>query len=141
MGLWVGFPPLGHTADTFRGVMPEAIQHGPTLRCFPSRDLTELRGHVGIGKNLEQQCFWHIGPAEKRDASGESRLGIPLVEKPWHLSSDSGQHSQARSGVLCEGEKKRLIVPGLRVRGHEVLEDIAGRYRVSSHGLDNERIR
>ena len=121
--------------------MPEPIQHAPMLRCFSSRDFTELGGHVGIGKDFEQQCFWHIGPAEKRDTSGKTGLCIPLVEKPWHLSSDSGQHSHARGGVLRESEKKRLIVPGFRVRGRELLQNIAGRGRVSSNGLHDERIR
>ena len=121
--------------------MPETIQHAPMRRCLPSRDLAELRGHVGIGKDLEQKLFWQLGPAEKRDPGVETGLGVPLVEKPWHLSSDGGQHSQARGGMLRESEKKRLVVPGSRVRRHESLQDIAGRGRMSSHGLDDERIR
>ena len=121
--------------------MPEPIQDKPLLCGFPSRDLAELRGHVGIVEDFEQHSFGHIGPAEKRDTRGKAGLGVPLVEKPWNLSSDSGQHSWARSWVLCKGEKKRLIVPGRRVGRHEPLQDIPGGGGMSSHGLDDERVR
>jgi hypothetical protein len=83
----ISLPPLGRSTDAFGAVMPELIQDSAMYR-FPGSDLTELRGHVGILEEFEQQFFRHIRSAEERDTSRETRVGAPLVEEPGHKPSD-----------------------------------------------------
>ncbi len=138
--LWGSVPAFGGGTDALGAVLQELIQDAIMHR-FPCGDLAELRGGVGILEEFQQQRVRGIRSAEEGYASGEAGLGVPLVEEPGHLSSDRGQNTPARSGVLRQREEKRLVVPGLRVRGHELFQDIAGRGGISSYGLDDERIR
>ena len=85
--LRIVLPPLGRSTDAFGAVMPELIQD-PAMHRFPGGDLTELRGHLGILKELHQQYFRSIRSTEKRDTSRETRMGVPLVQERGHLPSD-----------------------------------------------------
>ena len=138
--LWVDPLPLSRATDALRAVMPKTLQD-PRMLCFSGGDLAELRRHVGIINEFEQQFFRDVGSAEERDPSRKTVLGVPLVEKRGHLPSDRRKHSHARGGVLCQREKNQLVAEGLRVRGREAFQHIDGRHGVSRHGLDDERIR
>ena len=63
--LWIRLPPLGRSTDAFGAVMPELVQH-PVVHRFPGSDLTELRGHVGILEELEQQYFRSLRSTKER---------------------------------------------------------------------------
>ena len=110
--LWIRLPPLGRSTDAFGAVMPELVQH-PVVHRFPGSDLTELRGHVGILEELEQQYFRSLRSTKERYPP-RSQGGRPV-----------------RGGAGAAAERSRQARPRSKPGARLAREEAIGRSRTS----------